>query len=213
MKMKNKFSFIIIALMLIVSAQNGLFGQSALSRPRQLNDVLNSGDLTLSVTGNGAISGSSVQGSLINNTSFRIRVNAALNGGIYLINSSGGSQNMIATQVLLLDGSYYTETGLVKYVELPPKATIKIIFSAYSADYGKTIPTSKESFSNSSMPPALQSIATKISKYDNDNFDDDLVMPIQIALWRALGVSRTDIAKKFAFTNADWDTASLILNY
>jgi hypothetical protein len=211
--MKKKILLFITVFLFLASIATEIYGQSNQARIRQLNDELTNGNVTLSAKGNGSSSGNSVLGTLRNNTQNRIRINVTLSGGVYLSNSGTG-QNMIATQIYLSDGSYYSEGGsLLKFIELLPNVNTQISFNAYCADFERDNPSDKETFSNIAMPSGLQSISLKISRYENDHFDDDLTIPIQVALWRSQGENRTTILKKFRFTDADWEIATKILNY
>jgi hypothetical protein len=212
-KMKKKCIFIIVVMLFLGSVSTELFGQSASVRTLQLGDAISRGSVTLTARGNGGSSGGVVLGSLRNNTPNKIRIFVILNGGLYLSNSGSG-QNMIATQIFLSDGGYYPGSGLSeKYIELSPNANTQIRFTAYCADFERENPSAQETFNNISMPSGLQSISSKISRYENDNFNDNLVVPIQLALWRSQGQSRAAIARKFNFTDADWEIATRILNY
>jgi hypothetical protein len=213
MKMKKKIFLVIAALLFLGSVPTEIFGQSASVRIRDLIEALSSGNVTLTARGNGGSSGSVVHGALRNNTPNEIRINVILNGGLYLSNSGSG-QNMIATQIFLSDSGYYTESGLsAKFIELSPNASTQISFTAYCSDFERENPSATETFSRIPMPSSLQSISSKISRYEADNFGDDLVAPIQLALWRSQGWSRAAIARKFDFTGADWDIATRIINY
>jgi hypothetical protein len=211
--MKKKMFLVIALLLFLGSVSTEIYGQSAAVKTLQLGEALSSGNVTLSARGNGSSSGSAVLGSLRNNTLNNIRVNINLNGGLYLSNSGSG-QNMIATQIFLSDGGYYTESGSPDmFIELTPNTNTQIRFRAYCADFERENPSATETFSRISMPSGFQSIASKISRYENDNFGKSLVVPIQLALWRAQGQSRANIAEKFSFNNDDWEIATRILNY
>jgi hypothetical protein len=208
----KKTSLLILAVLLFFgSVSTELFGQTARTSVIQLGDALSGGNVTLNARGNGSSSGSSVYGTLRNNTLNEIRISIILTGGLYLRNSGPG-QNMIATQIFLSDGGY-TESGRNKFISLSPNANTQIMFIAYCADFERENPSAAETFSRISMPSGLQSIAAKISRYENDHFDDDVMVPVQLAVWRAQGESRAAIARKYPFTNDDWEIAAIILNY
>jgi len=210
--MKKKSFLVIVVLLFFGSVSTEVFGQSSTIRTRQLGEALSSGDVTLTARGNGNSSGSVVLGTLRNNTSNEIRINVIISGGLYLSNSGSG-QNMIATQIFLSDGRYTESSPSNKFIRLSPNANTQISFTAYCADFDRENPSALETFNRISMPSNLQSISSKISRYENDNFDVDLVVPIQLALWRSQGQSRAAIAEKFDFTDADWEIATRILNY
>jgi len=211
--MKKKCFMVIAVLLFFGSVTTEVFGQTVSLRIRQLSEAVSSGNVTLSAQGNGSSSGNAVDGVLRNNTPNKIRINVNLSGGIYLSNSGSG-QNMIATQIFLSDGGYYIESGTQgKYIELSPKINTKISFNAYCADFDLENPSMFETFSHVSMPFGLQSIAAKISRYEEENFGGDLTVSIQLALWRSQGLNRRKIEEKFDFTNDDWEIATKILNY
>jgi hypothetical protein len=211
MKMKKKMFLVISLLLFLGSVSTEIYGQQAIVRILQLDEALANGNVTLTARGNNSSSGSSVYGTLRNNTSNEININITLNNGLYLRNSGSG-QNMIATQIFLSNGEY-SIYGTNSFISLSANVEIQIMFTAYCADFELDNPRTTETFSRSSMPSGFQSIASKISRYENDNFDKDLVTPIQVALWRAQGHSRATIATKFSFTNNDWEIATIILNY
>jgi len=183
--MRKKILLFIAVLLFLGSISTEIFGQSNQVRIRQLGDELSNGNVTLSANGNGSSSGNAVLGTLRNNMPDKIRINVSLSGGVYLSNSGPG-QNMIATQIFLSDGRYYRESGSnSKFIELLPNLNTQITFKAYCADFERDNPSDKETFNNISMPSGFQSISLKISKYQNDNFGVDLVVPIQLALWRS----------------------------
>jgi len=212
-KMKQNFFWFIAVLLFFGSVSTELFGQSASIRTRQLGEALTSGDVTLTARGNGGSSGNAVLGTLRNNTPNRIRINIILTGGLYLSNSGSG-QNMIAIVIMLSDGSYYAERGSSeKFIELSPNANTQIRFNAYCADFERENPSALETFRFISIPSKLQSVSSKISRYQADHPDDNLVVPIQLALWREQGWSRKSIEEKFNFTDDDWALSTGILNY
>jgi len=209
--MKKDKLAIIAVMLLLVSVTSKIFGQSYI-KVIQLGDALSDGNVTLTARGNGSSSGSVVLGTLKNNLSNEIRINVILNGGLYLKNSGLG-QNMIATKIYLSNSSYYV-SGKSKFISLPANMDTQIRFTAYCADFELENPSTTENFRRVSIPSNLQSIASKISRYEADNFGNkNLVTPIQLALWRSQGVNRRDIAEKFDFTDADWDIATIIINY
>jgi hypothetical protein len=209
MKLTKRF-FITGAVLFFISA-GVLFGQSG-TRMRELGEAIRSGDITLTANGNGGSSGSVVVGTLRNNTRNEIRINVILNGGLYLRNSGSG-QNMLATQIFHSDGTYYSESNNSKFIVISGRSNSQIIITAYCANFERDNPGSNESFSINSMPSEIQTISSKISRYEADHFDENLTIPIQLALWRVQNNERTAIARKFLFTDSDWEIATRIMNY
>jgi hypothetical protein len=203
----RKFSVLLLFAILV---SNGVFGQSS-SRVRDLGEALTNGDITLTANGNGGSSGPAVNGYLRNNTRIEIRINVILSEGIYLRNSGDG-QNMVAIQVLLGDGGYFSD-GKRNFISLPARESSLIVFSAYCADFGLDNPSASQTFSRASMPAGIQSIVSKISRYTVANFGSDNTGAVQLALWRSQGQTRSKIAQKFSFTDADWELATKIMNY
>jgi hypothetical protein len=190
MNMKSKKILLIAVLLFSILPSTVLFGQSL---PIDLGIALSAGNVTLSVSGNGSCAGISVEGKLTNNTSVEISLNVNIKDCLYLANSGSG-QNMLATQVYLEGGRYY-EKGLTRFITIPAKASVGIEFQAYCADFDKDNPKETESFRFSVKPSAKLSIASKISRYTEVNFDVNLTKAAQIAMWRDEGKSRNDIAK------------------
>jgi hypothetical protein len=87
------------------------------------------------------------------------------------------------------------------------------MFIAFCADFERDNPSSDETFSSAAMPSGIQTISSKISRYMADKFDEDSVIPIQLALWRSRGQSRSAIFEKFDFDDSDWEIATRIINY
>ena len=212
--MKNKKVLLVTVLLFSVLSSAVLFGQSL---PIELGVALTNGNVTLSATGNGSCAGISIEGRLTNNLSVEISINVNLSGGMYLANSGSG-QNMLATRIFLStpDGLSYSEIGTSRFITLAPKATVGIAFEAYCADFDKDNPTRNENLSFRVVPQANLTIASKISRYVSLNFDvdlDEIMDAIQVALWRAEGKSREEIAGKYTFTSIDWELSTEILNF
>ncbi|MDR1654623.1 MAG: hypothetical protein LBR96_01395 [Treponema sp.] len=188
-----------------------LFGQADFITPRQLSEAISSGDVTLTANGNGSSSGSAVIGTLKNNKSNEIFINVVLNDGIYLRNSGSG-QNMVAAQVFLSNG-VYTTLRTNKFIRLSPNANTQIMFLAFCADFERDNPAATEFFSYAAMPSGIQTISSKISRYMADKFDEDITIPIQLALWRSQEQSWEAISEKFIFDDSDWEIATRIMNY
>jgi hypothetical protein len=191
----------------------GLFAQSIIGRPvSELNDVLKNGQAALTASGNGGSSGMVINGYLRNITARELRVNTSINQGIYLKNSGTG-QDMVATRIYLKGGQYYSD-GLGKFIVLQPQENAEISFIAFCANLERSNPSSEESFSSDAMPAELQAIAAKINRYlDEYPSDENQNTVAQVALWRSQGKTRNEIGEHFRFTQSDWDTAGVILNY
>jgi hypothetical protein len=189
-----------------------LSGQISSIIPRQLGEALSSGDVTLTANGNGRSSGSAVTGNLRNHKSNEIRINVILSNGLYLLNSGSG-QNMVATQVFQSNGRY-TTLGKNKFIRLLPNTDTEIMFLSFCADFERDNPSSTQFFEYSAdIPSGIQSISSKISRYMADKFDKDIVIPIQLALWRSQGQSWSSISQKFNFDDSDWEIATKIIDY
>jgi hypothetical protein len=190
-----------------------LFTQSISERPlSELNDVLENGQASLTANGNGGSSGMVVNGHLRNVTSGELRVNIAINRGIYFKNSGAG-QNMIATRIYLKGGRYYSD-GSRKFIVLQAQENAEVSFIAFCANLERSNPSSEESFSSDTMPAELQTLAPKINRYlDEHPADENQNTVAQLALWRSQGKTRNEIEKHFEFTQSDWDSAGVILNY
>jgi hypothetical protein len=120
---------------------------------------------------------------------------------------------MLAIQVFLSTG-VYTVSGNDKFIRLPPNASVPVMVIAFCADFDRENPGPSETFATASMPRDMEGIAAKISRYIADNFDDEeLTAPVQLALWRARGQSRSDIEEKFEFGNAEWNLSTQIMSY
>jgi len=187
-----------------------VFGQSP--RVVQLGEVLSNGTVTLSATGNGVSSGFAVEGYLKNNTRNAISINVIIENGIYLKNSGHG-QNMVAIQVFLSDGGYYSE-GRSNYIMVPAQTNVAIVFDAFCANFELDNPSRDETFSVTSIPASIRGITSNISKYAANTFDsdNDATTAIQLALWRSQGLTRDEITRKFEFDFEEWELSTAIMN-
>jgi hypothetical protein len=203
---------IFLAVLLFCIASS-LFAQSIIERPvSELNDVLKNGQAALTAKGNGGSSGMVINGHLRNITSRELRVNTSINRGIYFKNSGAG-QNMVATQIYLKGGRYSSD-GLREFIVLQPQENVEVSFIAFCANLERDNPSSEESFSNDTMPAELQAIAAKINRYLDEHASDENQNTVaQVALWRSQGKTRNEIGEHFRFTQSDWDTAGLVLDY
>ncbi|MDR2767299.1 MAG: hypothetical protein LBB82_03120 [Treponema sp.] len=193
------------------SLVNSLFAQN--SPPvRELNDVLETGQATLTAAGNGNSSGMAVNGYLQNRTTGELRISIYLKQGLYLRNSGPG-QNMVATKIYLKGGRYLSD-GQSSFIVLGARESMEVDFLAFCANLERDNPSLGESFSKGAMPSKLRTIAEKINKYMDEHPDDeDTVTIAQLALWRHQGETRDEISEHFRFTQNDWDKASILLNY
>jgi len=205
----HRFFAVIVSFMLFSFS---VFGQSSGPRVVQISEVLNNDTVTLTAFGNGDSSGFAVDGNLRNNTQNRIIINTLIEDGIYLKNSGKG-QNMLAIQVFLSDGGYFSD-GKNYFITVPAQGNIDIVFNAFCADFGLDNPVSADLFSISSIPAAISGIASKISKYAADIFDSDYdaTKAMQLALWRTQGNTRAEILKKFYFNDETWELSTVIMN-
>jgi hypothetical protein len=201
---------LLLTLFIIAGLSVAVFAQAS-NTAYDLEDLLNKGQVVLTANGNGGSSGSSIEGYLKNVTSRTIWVNIYISKGLYLKNSGIG-QNMIAVQVYLEDGSYYSD-GTQFFIELEPQENTAVTIVAFCADFEKENPSARESFTASAMPGSLRSIASKISRYLADNGDEDIVDAAQVAVWLTQGETSSSIRKKFDFASADEAMARRIINY
>jgi len=205
---------LLIALIFTVSLfTSNLFGQSQGPGIRMLDELLNNGTVTLTAAGNGDSSGFAVEGVISNTTENRININVNIKDGIYLKNSGAG-QNMVAVQVFLYDGRYYSD-GSSYFIIIQPRGSISVVFNAFCANFDLDNPSSSQSFSISSMPANIMNIASRMGKFAVDNFDSDMdyTAAMQLALWRVQGHTRTEIFRKFDFDDDDWDLSAKIMSY
>jgi len=215
--MKIRFNWVVVLVLIFISASclssaQGLLSGVVPEKLHELGEAFSGGLVSLAANGTGSSTGSVVAGSIRNNTPNEIHINVILPGGLYLQNSGPG-QNMVATQVFLAGGEYI-DAGKTRYISLSPNTETKIIFWAFCADFERDNPAVTETFSIVPMPPAFKPIASKISSFMADNFfDDEIDIPVQLALWRSQGVGRLAIAGKFEFTDFDWEASAVIMNY
>lgn len=167
-----------------------------------LGDELKASRIKLSsAVGNGHSSGGSVEGSLYNEEDAEKRVSVHLARPLYLVNGGSG-QDMVATQVYLGDGGYFSD-GLRSFITLQPKARTRVRFQAYCADFKKDNPTRADSFSVGRVPSNLVSVVTNIMAYGAANPEADITTAAQVAIWMRQGESLPDIQAKFQFTAED----------
>ena len=206
--MKRNFFGIILVFLGYAS----LFGQTSNTGAEQLQKLLDGGQVELNANGNGNSSGMAVLGILVNNTQDEKQIDIFLEGGLYLQNSGSG-QNMVALQIYLSGGSYYSD-GSSYFIVLPPKGNIRVSFVAFCADFDLDNPSPGQPLVPRPMPNELRAIASRLSKYAYENFDSDSdnTTAIQLALWRLQGNTRAKIGEKFYFEDEDWDISTEIMN-
>ena len=188
-----------------------LFAQGS---PTALNliDLLKSGQVSLTATGNGSSSGLAINGVLRNLTASELVVNIYIDQGLYLVNSGKG-QNMLVTQVYIKNGMYSYD-GVQSFIVLPSQKNTEISFLAFCANLDRENPSSKESLSPGDIPTDISSIAAKINKYMKENAAESTnVVVAQVALWRAQGHSSNEILEYFKFSQTDLNKAHQLLNY
>jgi len=203
---------IISMLVLFVLVTAGSFAQTR-TAVQDLNDAIGNGQVRLTATANGGSSGMVVNGVVRNLTTSELRIDININRGIYFVNSNIRRQNMFGTQILLKGGRYSSD-GLRDFIVLPPQANTEITFLAFCANLLLDNPSSGDSFSIGNTPAGIETISAKINRYEREYPNEmNLATIAQIALWRAQSETRTEIARHFSFTQADWDKATVLLNY
>jgi len=209
--MKTKQVFLAVLLCVVLPAMN-VVSQTAKTVPVQLSVALSSGNVTLTARGDNYSSGmGAVVGTLRNNTSVELNINVSITEGLYLRNTGAG-QNMVATGVFL-KGGRFSRIGANRFIKVSAGANVEIEIEAFCADMDRANPASTESFSTEAIPSAIVAISSSISRYIADNFELDLTLPVQIAVWRTQGHSQAEISAKLSFTGADWEIATTIINY
>jgi hypothetical protein len=190
---------------------NGLFAQTS-SSVRELNDLLRDGQVILRVNGNGGSSGMVIDGFLRNSNSGELWIDIDIKQGLYLKNSGAG-QNMVATQIYL-EGGRYSFDGSRNFIVLSPREDAAVSLVAFCANLERDNPSSEESFIRDVMPQELQTMAENINRYMREHPDDENVVVVaQLALWRSQGKTMDEIGEHFLFTQDDWDSAGVLLNY
>jgi hypothetical protein len=200
----------VLVYILVFSVVPNLFAQTN-TAVQELNELLEDGRVTLRANGKGSSSGMAAAGYLQNSTSGELRINIYIQQGLYLRNSGAG-QNMVASQIFLKGGQYFSD-GLNNFILLGPRENAEVDFLAFCANLERDNPSAGESFSVDAMPSELQAIAAKINAYmDEHPGDENIVTIAQLALWRYQGKTRDEIAEHFSFTQDDWDHATALLN-
>jgi hypothetical protein len=162
-----------------------------------------------SITGNGSSSGAALYGYLVNQTNSEKRINVFLTNALYFLNRSA-RQNMIATQVYLRDGGYYSD-GNNNFINLEPNQRLPIYLYSYCADFEKDNPEKGDSFQISSLPKDYLEIVNRIRHLENENPDRDYMAAGQVALWLKNGATINEIRERFEFTQNDETIARRLL--
>jgi hypothetical protein len=189
---------LVLFFVLVFSVSGVLSAQTVI----QLQDALNAGQVKLvSARGNGGSTGSAIDAELHNETRTELRINIHLSKPVYLVNGGAG-QNMVAVEVYLSNGNYYS-IGDDYFIELAPSAFTQVKFIAYCVDFEKENPSSGDSFEIKALPNKLKKIVQKISEYGIANPDTDYIIAAQLAIWMTQGVPVKSIKDKFTFTDED----------
>jgi hypothetical protein len=181
----------------------------------ELNDLIESDQVALTAKGTGGSSGMVVNGYVRYSMPREFFISALINRGIYLKNSGAG-QNMIAIQIYYKGGQYFSD-GSRKFIAVQPQENAEIRFIAFCADLERDNPSLEESFAIDTMPAELQTITANITRYLEENPSNENRNTVaQIALWRSQGKTWSEIKeirRYFRFTQSDWDSSSILLNY
>jgi hypothetical protein len=190
-------TYVIILIALLPSA---LFGQAS---TEELSLLLADGTIQLiSINGNGSSSGASLEGVIRNSSSRTVQANVNLMPPLYFQNKGGSGQNMVATQVYLEDGGYFSNAGET-YIEIGPNSSVSLLIIAYCADFEKDNPSSTDSFSVTAIPQSLVDVSWKVSNYEATNPDADIMVAAQVAIWLSQGETAEDIQSKFSYSASD----------
>lgn len=190
------FTILIIIAILPIAT----YGQNSTD---ELSLLLASGTIEFTrVNGNGSSSGASIDAIVQNNSLRTVRPSVNLIPPLYFQNEGGTGQNMIATQVYLEGGGYYSDEE-DSYIELPPNSSTRLMIIAYCADFEKDNPMATDSFTVSALPQELVEIAWRVASYESDNPNTDVTVAAQVAIWLAQGESADDIQEMFSFSASD----------
>lgn len=161
-----------------------------------LQEEMASGRVQLSsIAGTGGSSGTVITARLANTTGSELRIQVDLKEPLFLINS-GASQNMVATNVYL-DGGRYVSDGKRNFIVIAAKASQRIVFMAYCADFEKENPSASDRFSVAKVPDSLRAVMARVSAYGQRNPSADITKAAQAAVWLAQGVPLSEIRTKF----------------
>lgn len=163
------------------------------------------------VNGNGASSGTSLEGILVNTSESAFEIDTALSKPLYFKNQGSG-QNMLATALVGRSGGYYSR-GSRTFIEIGRKETKQIAFVAYCADFDRDNPTRFDSFLLGNIPNNMTEIANQLRDHEETTFGktSNSTVALQVALWLAQGVPAHKIRDRFPFTFNDELIARQIL--
>ena len=162
-----------------------------------LFNAIASNEITLKANGTDQVNGPAVKGWLVNNTEEAKRVSVNLAELLYLKNSDGGAQNMIATRVYRrgATGEFYREKDGWKHLFLRAGEHVPVLFIAYCADQDKATPDTSDSFTLARMPNKFTRIGESLKRYRDNNQGDNIYDGAQEAIWRAQGVPVRDMIR------------------
>jgi hypothetical protein len=198
---------ILAALIFLALMSGPAFAQTVID----LGEALRDRRAVLSAAGNGSSSGTAVEGYLTNSAANTLRININISGGLYLANSGGG-QNMVAVQIFLGSGAFYSD-GRSSFIQIGPGEKAPVILVAFCADFDLPNPSAQETFAAAAMPSPIRPIASKIARFTADDPMADLTVPAQLALWFSQGETPSSVAEKFSFSSSDEETAREIMAY
>ena len=187
-------------------------GHVEAQRISTLDAVLAAGDLIVTnVHGQGASSGTVLDGTLRNTTATSIRIGVQLRRGLYLANRRASAQNMLATAVYERGGLYYVEDD-EPFIEVLPHEVKEVTFNAYCLDFDLENPTATDSLAVQPVPPDLSKIIDNLLAYEHTAGDqEESTVRAQIAIWLAQGHAPEEIRERFSFTAADLDEARRLI--
>jgi hypothetical protein len=184
---------------------------TSISLAADLVELIESGKIHVEqVRGNGASSGASLDGVLVNSSGNILEIYVSLGSPVFFVNNDRG-QNMIATQVVAQDGSYFYREGDQPFLSISPGERLRVTFVAYCADFDEDNPQSDHRLNVGTLPIHLDAIANAIHEFDQNNFNSDNTVAIQVALWLAQGVPASEIRDRFPFTAEDERIAQTIV--
>ncbi|MCL2800446.1 MAG: hypothetical protein FWD28_01625 [Treponema sp.] len=188
----------------------GAFAQQE-PRIRQLDELIRSGEVSISATGNGASSGLALTGTIKNNTSGAVYINSNTNG-LFMRNNNGQAQNMLVTSVYFRNTGYYAAYNS-RFILVKPNELIEVIYQAYCLNMDRDSPQANETLTFESMPRELSDIAAKITRFIAAYPNQDNRKAVQVFLWLQQGHNDQDIARYFVFSPIDREKADLIAMY
>lgn len=173
---------------------------------KSLANEIDSGNVSISgIEGTGGVSGTVLDGYLINNTTREMNLDVFLKNAIHFINQGRG-QNMYALGVIERSGRFI-RSGRMSFIKLTPKKKIAVKFLSYCADFDKDNPIPGEKFLVGPSPKNTEAVLAKISSYHNKYHDRDITKAAQVAIWIAQGESPSVIRTKFHYSQTDLDLA------